>query len=295
MIAASVLKRCELRTPLFSMRDMPALLLLRMARAVVRAVGVGEGVVLPSMNALVATSVLPARKSSALGSIFSCFHCGNLVGLATSPLIIASYGWAALFVTFGALGAPLLLLWHTVMPTPADEGRVRDDAPAKVYTASKTEPLPARLDAAMTRPVSPGASDSSLAPQSTSASTSHEHLEDLAAESAKATSVRALLSHRATLAIVVANFVNHWGYFIFLSWIPAYFATVYGLDLKASALMAFMPWIAMAAGSSMAGVLADALIKHFHVRPACSGALVSPCVFCSNAPRLVAACCTAGS
>lgn len=164
------------------------------------------------MNALVATQVPPSRKVSALGVIFSFFHCGNLVGLALSPLIILHYGWPQLFIIFGAFGLPLLLLWHSVMPPPA------------VVTLA--------------------GSQSGGVPQP---------------------SVRELLSERATVAIAVANFVNHWGYFIFLSWIPAYFANVFGLDLKASALMAWLPWCAMALGSSWAGLLSDALVKRWPV------------------------------
>ena len=78
--------------------------------------------------------------------------------------------------------------------------------------------------------------------------------------------LRRLISSRPVQAIVVANFVNHWGYFIFLSWIPSFFSSVYGLNMRASSFMAFVPWIAMAVGSSAAGVLADRLVQSFPVR-----------------------------
>jgi len=40
----------------------------------------------------------------------------------------------------------------------------------------------------------------------------------------------------------VVNIVNHWGYFIYLSWMPSYFHQALGLDLRASSFLAFLPW-----------------------------------------------------
>lgn len=177
------------------------------------AVGVGEGVVLPSMNSLVATHIPRAAKARALGFIFTGFHCGNLVGLTLSPSIIAAYGWHSLFAVVGLLGLPLLLMWRVIQPAAASSS-----ADSTAPTKSKRVP------------------------------------------------VKELLSSRAVQAIIVANFVNHWGYFIFLSWIPSFFSSVYGLNMRASSFMAFVPWIAMAVGSSLAGVLADFLVQSLPVR-----------------------------
>lgn len=109
-----------------------------------------------------------------------------------------------------------------------------------------------------------------------------------------------LLSSPAVLAIVAVNFVNHWGYFIYLNWMPSFFYKVpwrfpgccvgacmagtqlhcvcvytcaaccqymhcpvqaLGLDLKASSFLSLLPWVVMAVGSSAAGLLADALVR----------------------------------
>lgn len=198
------------------------------------AVGVGEGVVLPSMNSLVAKHIPPAAKARALGLIFTGFHTGNLVGLTLSPAIITAYGWHALFSVVSLLGLPLLLLWRVVQPSDSQV------AAASSTLQSTKAPVQAQV------PISK------------------------------------LLSCSAVQAIIVANFVNHWGYFIFLSWIPAYFSSVYGLNMKASSFMAFVPWIAMAVGSSFAGVLADRLVELY---PVCdpftefSGCCLQVCCF----------------
>ncbi|PSC76976.1 putative anion transporter chloroplastic [Micractinium conductrix] len=81
------------------------------------------------------------------------------------------------------------------------------------------------------------------------------------AAAASRVGVAALLSNPATWAIIVANFVNHWGYFIYLNWMPTYFYKVLGMDLRASSLMSFVPWVVMALGSTCAGLLADGLVR----------------------------------
>ena len=64
----------------------------------------------------------------------------------------------------------------------------------------------------------------------------------------------------AVWAIVIANVVNHWGYFLYLNWMPVYFTRCLGLDLAKSAFVSFLPWTFMAVGSSLAGFFADGLI-----------------------------------
>lgn len=66
-----------------------------------------------------------------------------------------------------------------------------------------------------------------------------------------------LLSNKATWAIIIVNFVNHWGYFIYLNWMPSYFVKALGFNLRASSFLSFLPWTVMAVGSSAAGRIAD--------------------------------------
>jgi predicted MFS family arabinose efflux permease len=185
--------------------------------------------VLPSMSSLVATHVASTSKARALGFIFTGFHCGNLAGLTVSPYIISEFGWKALFGAFGLLGIPLVLMWNLA-------------APSKKRDAS--------------------------AQQATSWPTKENNMANVGGQQrTKHLPIRALLSSPAVLAIATVNVVNHWGYFIFLSWIPSFFNAVYGLNMRESSFMAFVPWIAMALGSSFAGVVADKLVLRW---PVCS-------------------------
>ena len=72
-----------------------------------------------------------------------------------------------------------------------------------------------------------------------------------------------LLSSKATWAIIVVNFVNHWGYFIYLNWMPSYFVKALGVDLRASSFLSFLPWTVMALGSTSAGGLCLTFSRFF--------------------------------
>lgn len=192
------------------------------------AVGLGEGVALPAMNSLVAAHAPRGSRATALGLCFGGFHSGNLVGLVASPLLLAAFGWRALFYVFGLLGLPLLALWLALVPegkaAEAEEGGGKERA-GGAAAANVTAPPEQQQKQEQPPP-----------------------------------SVARLLSSRHTWAIVVVNFVNHWGYFIYLNWMPSYFARTLGLGVAASSALSFLPWLLMACGSSAAGVLADGLV-----------------------------------
>jgi len=105
---------------------LPALLLARAA------VGLGEGVAMPSMNNLIATHVPKERRAQAVGTAFMGFHSGTIIGLLVSPPIIMKFGWQGLFLTYGLLAIPTLVLWRTLVPTP----KPAPDAAAEVAKGS---------------------------------------------------------------------------------------------------------------------------------------------------------------
>jgi len=170
-------------------------------------VGMGEGVIMPGMNNLLATSVPPASRARAIGQVFTGFHGGTLLGLLASPFIIAKYGWPALFFLYGLLGLPLLAFLQHTVPEPEVESA------------------------------------------------------DAGERDSTGVAVAALLTKPATWAIIAANFVNHWGYFIYLNWMPIYFNKVLKFNVRTSALYSFLPWLVMAVMSYVAGWIADKMVN----------------------------------
>lgn len=159
-------------------------------------------------------------------------HCatpaGNLLGLLLSPILLVNFGWRSLFYIFGILGAPLLAMWLTAVPNKQDSKQQQQQQVAG----------------------SSGAAAGSTGEQPQQAT-----------PASSTVNAFTLMSKLPTWAIIIVNFVNHWGYFIYLNWMPSYFNKVLGLDLRASSFVSFLPWLVMAAGSSFAGVLADGLVS----------------------------------
>jgi predicted MFS family arabinose efflux permease len=135
--------------------------------------------------------VAPTLRATALGAVFAGFHSGNLLGLALSPLIVQALGWRALFYAFGVLGGPLVLLWALVVPERARRAQAAQSG---------------------------GGMEGAASPQRRGAP----------AEGGAGVGLGDLLSSTAVWAIIVANFVNHWGYFMYLNWMPTYFYKVLG-------------------------------------------------------------------
>lgn len=240
-------------------------------------VGLGEGVALPCMNQLVGSNIPQARRSTALGACFSGFHSGNLVGLVLSPLILSAFGWRTLFLAFGIFGGPLLLLWQLMVPNKRSpqqqhsQGQFEAQPAASEALASgpgTTTMLRTSLSAlevqavASTQPTGGNAATSDGAQNQPSRSDSRSQTDAEPAPLRQArVGVRDLLGARAVWAIVIANIVNHWGYFIFLFHIPSYFVQTLGLNLRTSAFLSLLPWAVMAVGSTSAGLLADSYIR----------------------------------
>mmetsp|Transcript_17093 Transcript_17093/g.29254 ORF Transcript_17093/g.29254 Transcript_17093/m.29254 type:complete len:305 (-) Transcript_17093:149-1063(-) len=174
---------------------------------------------------------------------FSGFHAGNLLGLILSPILLITFGWRALFLVFGMLGGPLLAMWMAVVP---------NHPPASIpgappQTGSTTS--------------SSGSGAASFGRGSGAIRFGRGTGGSAVSTPVKGVSVGQMLSKSATWAIIVVNVVNHWGYFIYLNWMPTYFVKALGFDLRSSSLMAFLPWMVMAVGSSLSGLLADTLVS----------------------------------
>ena len=83
----------------------------------------------------------------------------------------------------------------------------------------------------------------------------------------KKTPWKMLLSYPATWACI-ANFVNNFGFFILLAWMPKYFNDVVKLNLATSSWFSALPWATMAVSGVFAGILADRMLSEWKVSTA---------------------------
>ncbi|CAI9098390.1 OLC1v1035029C3 [Oldenlandia corymbosa var. corymbosa] len=184
--------------------------------------GLAEGVALPSMNTLLSRWFPSNERATAVGLSMGGFHLGNVVGLVLTPLVMSSVGISGPFILFSSLGLLWLTSWvYRVTNDPQDSNFIKK-AELRLIQAGKS---------------------------------------DSPATKAKLPPLGLLLSKMPTWAIIFANVTNNWGYFVLLSWMPVYFKTVFGVNLKQAAWFSAVPWGTMAISGYIAGAMSDYLIK----------------------------------
>ncbi|KAL6841581.1 hypothetical protein ACP4OV_028724 [Aristida adscensionis] len=184
--------------------------------------GLAEGVAFPTMSTFLPKWFPIEERATAVGISMGGFHLGNVISFLATPIIMSHIGLTGTFALFASLGYLWLAVWML---------NVESD-PLDSRTISKTE----------LQFIVAGRSASKI-------------------QGSKFPTLRELFSRVEFLAIVVANVVNNWGYFVLLSWMPVYFKTVYDVNLKQAAWFSAIPWAVMAISGYVAGASADYLIK----------------------------------
>jgi len=276
-------------TPYAAMTSLPLLLLTRAV------MGLGEGVALPCMNNLTARWVPKAERSRAVAACMGGFQSGSMVGLLAAPAMLAAGGIAGPFVFFGVLGIAWAAVWAfaaTAKPAQCDKvgaGELRlitgsagggggggagekTDAGVGVDGAAAVDDDES-LRAAMKANITQGGSFADFKSNvnamagasgdfGVGVSSKDEKVEVSGGAGSGSNRVpfKLLLSKAPVWACIVANFVNNWGYFILLAWMPLYFKQVVGVNLAQASWMSALPWATMAVSGIFAGTLADSLI-----------------------------------
>ena len=193
--------------------------------------GLGEGVALPCMNNVISRWVPKAERSRAVAISMGGFQSGSMIGLLAAPALLARAGIPGPFVVFGTLGLVWAIVWHFAATTYPKESAMVD--------ARELSHIVDHPGGALTEAERSSGRSTPRAP----------------------TPFKLLLSKAPTWACIIANFVNNWGFFILLAWMPLYFKQVVGLNLRAAAWFSALPWATMAASGVVAGTLADNLIN----------------------------------
>ncbi len=99
--------------------------------------------------------------------------------------------------------------------------------------------------------------------------------------------------------VTIVMFTYGWSYWVFVSWLPLYFANQHHTDLKRSALLTSIPFVAGLVGNTAGGMGSDFILKRTgrHRLARCSVVAVSlvgtalcliPCLFIDNLSTVVA-------
>jgi ACS family sodium-dependent inorganic phosphate cotransporter len=171
------------------------------------------------------------------------FQSGSVVGLLAAPAMLAWGGVQRPFLVFGVLGVAWAATWaFTATTFPRQSKRVNEQELVLIENGSAVVQVTETPS---------GKSDKEGVETKTKTKTKTEERVPL----------KTLLRAPPVLACIFANFVNNWGYFILLAWMPLYFKQHLGLELAKSAQFSALPWFAMAITGVFAGVFADWLIN----------------------------------
>ncbi|XP_028788000.1 probable anion transporter 4, chloroplastic isoform X2 [Neltuma alba] len=193
--------------------------------------GIAEGVALPSMNNMVARWFPQTERSRAVGIAMAGFQFGSAIGLTLSPILMSKGGIFGPFVIFGLSGFLWVLVWLSA--TSSTPGRSPQISKYELeYILNK------RKKAFDVDTIKPSGSKVKVTPP-----------------------FRRLLSKLPTWSLLVANGMHSWGFFVFLSWMPIYFNSVYRVDLRHAAWFSAVPWVLMAIMNYVAGLWSDMMIQ----------------------------------
>ena len=237
-------------TPLAaSTKSIPLLCLCRVV------MGLGEGVALPCMNNVASRWVPKFERSRAVSFCMGGFQSGSMIGLLVAPLLMSRFGIAGPFYVFGAIGVAWAAVWNARATSyPRANERVGEEELKFIEDGGAI--------------VDHLRSSSSESSSSSSGKEIDDEVVVVTEVEKKTTPWKMLLSHPATWACVVANFVNNFGFFILLAWMPKYFNDVVKLNLATSSWFSALPWATMAVSGVFAGILADRMLSEWKVSTA---------------------------
>jgi ACS family glucarate transporter-like MFS transporter len=202
---------------------------LAMLIAVRFILGVGEAVVYPASNRLVAKWIPTIERGRANGLIFSGVGAGAGVTPPLITYVLITWGWQWSFYVCALIGVVAAVGWHFL---------ARDTPQGHPFVSKKElTHIEAGIPAA-----APGAQAKQAMPWGT------------------------ILGSKDIWFMTLSYFAYGYSAWIFFTWFFRYLNEVRGLDLKSSAFYSMLPFIAMATCSPLGGWIGDMLTKRFGAR-----------------------------
>jgi ACS family hexuronate transporter-like MFS transporter len=156
------------------------------------------------------------------------FNAGASIGSVIAPPFIATlfvaYGWRITFMVIGSFGILWIIPWLLINKS-----------------GPKTHPW---ITAEERKYISEGQSE---ADQNATAAT-------------KGKSLKEILSHKESWAIVVGRFFLEPIWWLFVGWMPIYLFDVYGFNVKEVGMFAWVPYVGAAIGSIAGGYVSGQII-----------------------------------
>lgn len=187
--------------------------------------GIGESVIFPASNRLVASWVPSTERGLANGLIFAGVGVGAGIAPPLITTIMLSHDWRMAFFASAAIGLVVLVLWLLLARDKPENHKMVRQPELDYINADKA--------------VAPEAGTAVTAPW------------------------RSIILDKQVALLTLAYFCFGYVAYIFFTWFFTYLSTVRGLDLKSSGLYGVLPFIAMAICSPLSGYVSDKLSKRY--------------------------------
>lgn len=203
--------------------------------------GAGEAVIYPASNQFVSKWIPTSERGLANGLIFAGVGAGAGVTPPLIAYIMIHHGWHAAFWISAAVGVVVGAIWFAV---------ARDNPESHPWVSGHEL---SHIERGLTLD---------------SGDLGHSRAGRALSQAAEPPLPwRVILRSREVVAMALSYFTYGYVAWIFFSWFFIYLSRVRGLNLKASAVFAMLPFLAMAVGSPAGGAMSDLLTRHFGKRP----------------------------
>jgi len=200
--------------------------------------GVGEAVVYPASNRLVASWIPSQERGVANGLIFAGVGAGAGITPPLITYILLHWGWRWSFWISAVIGLAAGAVWYLLArDRPEEHPWVTPQEAAHIRSGLPDQPA--------------GASAAKAVPWGT------------------------ILRSKEVLAVSLSYFCYGYSAYIFFTWFFIYLNTVRGLDLKSSSFFGMLPFVAMATCSPLGGWISDGLTKRHGKRTGRCGIAVA--------------------
>ncbi len=157
------------------------------------------------------------------------FNAGASIGSVIAPPFIAALfvglGWRTTFMVIGSFGLLWIIPWLLINKAGPKKHPWITDEERKYITDGQNEA---------------------------------DKKED---ENSKGLSLKEILSHRESWAVVVSRFFMEPIWWLFVGWMPIYLFDVYGFDVKEVGMFAWVPYVGAAVGSIAGGFVSGRIIS----------------------------------
>ncbi|PKQ01182.1 MAG: MFS transporter [Alphaproteobacteria bacterium HGW-Alphaproteobacteria-13] len=187
--------------------------------------GIGESVIFPASNRLVASWVPSGERGLANGLIFAGVGVGAGIAPPLITSIMLSHDWRMAFFASAAIGVVALAAWLLLARDKPEAHPLIRQPELDYINADKA----------------------------------------VAAKAGTAIAVpwRTIILDRQVALLTLAYFCFGYVAYIFFTWFFTYLSSVRGLDLKSSGLYGILPFIAMAIASPLSGYVSDRLCTRY--------------------------------